>query len=294
MRTTSKLHVDLPDACDRAVGVAAHLGLAHGGLRGFLVGRDPRASAADSHQGDALVIGPRPTMRPSWHRRRYAPPSPRSPAATRCSPSWSLASGRSGTGPATRPGRSARSSARSCSSSSPAMPRRPSTGGSRRPSEATLTPEALTATSDEVLRAAGLSANKLASLRDLSAKRAGRHRRPRAHVAAKRRGAGRAAHQRPRHRPLDGGDVPDVPAPPARRLAGRRPRRAPGLRRSPGASTRRRRRSSSIRWASGSARTGRSSPATAGRPCRCCGPGRPTRRCGDHLNGTVTGPGRRR
>jgi 3-methyladenine DNA glycosylase/8-oxoguanine DNA glycosylase len=34
----------------------------------------------------------------------------------------------------------------------------------------TLTPEAVTATSDEVLRAAGLSANKLASLRDLSSK----------------------------------------------------------------------------------------------------------------------------
>lgn len=33
-----------------------------------------------------------------------------------------------------------------------------------------LTPEALTAASDEALRAAGLSANKLASLRDLSAK----------------------------------------------------------------------------------------------------------------------------
>ena len=33
-----------------------------------------------------------------------------------------------------------------------------------------LTPEALSATSDEALRAAGLSANKLASLRDLSAK----------------------------------------------------------------------------------------------------------------------------
>lgn len=34
----------------------------------------------------------------------------------------------------------------------------------------TLTPETLTATSDKALRAAGLSANKLASLRDLSAK----------------------------------------------------------------------------------------------------------------------------
>jgi 3-methyladenine DNA glycosylase/8-oxoguanine DNA glycosylase len=34
----------------------------------------------------------------------------------------------------------------------------------------TLTPEALTAASDEALRAAGLSANKLASLRDLSAR----------------------------------------------------------------------------------------------------------------------------
>ncbi len=34
----------------------------------------------------------------------------------------------------------------------------------------TLTPEALMGTSDEVLRAAGLSANKLASLRDLSAR----------------------------------------------------------------------------------------------------------------------------
>jgi 3-methyladenine DNA glycosylase/8-oxoguanine DNA glycosylase len=34
----------------------------------------------------------------------------------------------------------------------------------------TLTPESLNATSDEALRAAGLSANKLASLRDLSAK----------------------------------------------------------------------------------------------------------------------------
>src|SRR5436309_13718975 len=33
-----------------------------------------------------------------------------------------------------------------------------------------LTPETLAATSDEALRAAGLSANKLASLRDLSAK----------------------------------------------------------------------------------------------------------------------------
>jgi DNA-3-methyladenine glycosylase II len=34
----------------------------------------------------------------------------------------------------------------------------------------TLTPEALNAASDETLRAAGLSGNKLASLRDLSAK----------------------------------------------------------------------------------------------------------------------------
>ena len=108
-------------------------------------------------------------MRPSWHRRPYAPPSTRSPAATRCSPSWSPALGRSAIGPATPRGRAARVRAivfqQLAGHAAQAIYARVQTavGG-------TLTPEALMGTSDEVLRAAGLSANKLASLRDLSAR----------------------------------------------------------------------------------------------------------------------------
>jgi hypothetical protein len=64
----------------------------------------------------------------------------------------------------------ARSSGRSSSSSSPAEPRRRSTAASGPPSATNLTPESLSAVSDAALRSAGLSANKLASLRDLSAK----------------------------------------------------------------------------------------------------------------------------
>ena len=157
----------------------------------------------------------------------------------------------------------------------------------------TLTPEALTATPDEVLRAAGLSANKLASLRDLSARvldgtvvLARTSRRSDEELVARLtsvRGIGRWTAEMYLMFQLRRPDVWPVDDLGVRRATG-----------SPGASTRRRRRSSSIRWASGSARTDRSSPAIAGRPCRCCGPGRPTPRCGDHLNGTVTGPGSRR
>ena len=87
-----------------------------------------------------------------------------------------------------------------------------------------------------------------------------------------------AARHRPRHRPLDRRDVPDVPAAPPRRLARRRPRRPTGLR--PRLATRPAtdRRRSSNRSASASDPTARSSPATAGRPSRSCAPAAPTRR----------------
>ena len=81
----------------------------------------------------------------------------------------SPASARSATARGTRTGRSPPSCARSSSSNSPAARRRRSTAacGQR---WANLTPEAFNSVSDADLRAAGLSANKLASLRDLSAK----------------------------------------------------------------------------------------------------------------------------
>src|SRR5438105_3642661 len=57
---------------------------------------------------------------------------------------------------------------------------------------------------------------------DLASLSGRRGRGPRSRARAARHGAG--------HRPLDGGDVPHVRAAQARRLARRRPRRAPGLR----------------------------------------------------------------
>ena len=97
---------------------------------------------------------------------------------------------------------------------------------------------------------------------------------------APRRGDHRAAHLRARHRPLDRRDVPHVRAAAARRVAGRRPRRAPGLRPGLWASTRRRRRAGSARWATASGPTAPSPPATAGRRSRCTAPA-PPRSCAD-------------
>ena len=83
-----------------------------------------------------------------------------------------------------------------------------------------LTPEALNAVSDETLRAAGLSGDKLALLRDLTANvldgtvvLTHTSRRSDEELIERLRRAW--------HRPLDGRDVPDVPAAPARHLAGR-------------------------------------------------------------------------
>ena len=73
------------------------------------------------------------------------------------------------------------------------------------------------------LRAAGLSANKAASLRDLAAKVARRHRRARPEGLAPgvRRGGHRPADRGAGHRGVDGADVPDLPAAPPRRVADR-------------------------------------------------------------------------
>ena len=84
---------------------------------------------------------------------------------------------------------------------------------------------------------------------------------------ARRRGDRRPPGHGARHRPLDRRDVPHVRAAAARRLAGRRPRRAPGLRHRlghrPAAGAKRLRPS-----ATASAPTAASSRATAGRPWR--------------------------
>ena len=77
------------------------------------------------------------------------------------------------------------------------------------------------ASSDEALRGVGLSGQKVGYLRDLS--RAHRRRTAAARRArrAARRGGHRAADRGQGLRPLDGRDVPDVPAASARRAAGR-------------------------------------------------------------------------
>ena len=89
--------------------------------------------------------------------------------------------------------------------------------------DGTVEPAAVVAISDDALRAAGLSANKAASLRDLAAKVLD------GTVVLEPRGIARESdargHRPPDHgaghRGVDGADVPDVPAAPPRRVADR-------------------------------------------------------------------------
>ena len=141
-----------------------------------------------------------------------------------------------------------------------------------------LTAETLSLTSDEALRSAGLSANKLASLRDLTDKVLNGTIDFARLAASVRRRDRRPAHQRARHRQLDSGDVPDVRTSQIGRVAGRRPRRPAGLRAGLGhrsAADCRRRCSPS---ANGFARTAPFSPAIAGRPLRSTA-AEPTQAC---------------
>ncbi len=173
--------------------------------------------------------------------------------------------------PRTRTGISARSFGRSSSSSSPGARRARSTGACgrrRRRADA----RGARGVPDEQLRAAGLSAAKLASLRDLTAKVLDGTVVLDASAPSQRRRDRRAARHRARHRPLDGPDVPDVRAAPARRW----PVDDLGVRRATG-------------WRGGStpAPTAeeleplgdrfrpyrRWSPGTAGRPSPCCAAG---------------------
>ena len=82
----------------------------------------------------------------------------------------SHSSDRSSTGRATQTDTSEHSSARSCSNNSAGRAARAIHERVRATVPGKLTPAALTAVPDQTLLAAGLSANKLASLRDLSAK----------------------------------------------------------------------------------------------------------------------------
>ena len=95
-----------------------------------------------------------------------------------------------------------------------------------------VTPDALLASSDETLRAVGLSAAKVRSLRDLATKVLD------GTVVVSPRSLARqsdeevtaTADNRARHRPVVGRHVSHVPAAPARRVAGRRLRRTQRLR----------------------------------------------------------------
>ena len=179
------------------------------------------------------------------------------------------------TGRATRTGRTA-PGRRSSTSSSPAAPPRRSTAASSPAVGELATPGAPgSAVGDAGLRAAGLSGNKLASLRDLSAKALDGSATPVGALSKRSddelvaelqtvRGIGRWTAEMYLMFELR----------PARRLAGRRPRRAPGLRRRLGPRAERPRPAARARWASASARTGRSSRATAGRQLRCWAPAR--------------------
>ena len=92
------------------------------------------------------------------------------------------------------------------------------------------TAAAVLATPDDVLRA-GLSAAKVAAVRDLATKVDGTV--SLARIGACRRCRRRRAHAGARDRTVDGGDVPDLPATAPRRVAGRRPRRAHRVRAHP-------------------------------------------------------------
>ena len=74
------------------------------------------------------------------------------------------------------------------------------------------------------------------------------------------------AHAGARHRTVDGRDVPHVPARPARRVAGRRPRRPQGVRRDPRPARHADAEARSRRSATRCGRTGRWRPGTAGGP----------------------------
>ena len=136
-------------------------------------------------------------------------------------------------------------------------------------------------------RAAGLSGAKTASIRDLAAK-VGDGTVPLAPLSRLDDEAIiRAARDRPRHRPLDGGDVPDLRARPAGRVARRRPRRPRAAGGWSRASRRRRRPRRCARSASATDPSARWRPGTAGRPSTR--PAARTRR--DSQLGAGAGPG---
>ena len=94
---------------------------------------------------------------------------------------------------------------------------------------APVAPESVLAANPETLRAAGLSANKLAAIVDLAAKFVdGTVPTHDLDGLSGRRDRG-SPRDRPRRRSLDRRDVPPLPAAPARRLAGRRSRGAQRL-----------------------------------------------------------------
>ena len=86
-----------------------------------------------------------------------------------------------------------------------------------------FTPQQLLAASDDELRAAGLSRQKLAYLRDLSEKFAGGQLSEGEFAAEEDEEVIRKVTAGQGDRPLDGGDVPDLLAGPAGRAAGGRP-----------------------------------------------------------------------
>ena len=171
-----------------------------------------------------------------------------------------------------RPARhSSRCSARSCSSSSPVPRRGPFTGGSSRCWAVRRSrPSAVLAANPETLRAAGLSANKLAAIIDLAAKFVdGTVPTDDLDGLSDDEIVARLV-TRSRCRALDGRDVPALPAPPSRRLAGGRPRCAQRLGTDPrdgGAADPEGARRSSV---TSSARTGAPPPGTAGARSRRC------------------------
>ena len=145
-------------------------------------------------------------------------------------------------------------------------PRRRSSAGSWRcfPTAPIPAPPPSPRIDERRLRGVGLSGQKVGYLRDLCARIAdGRLRLDELDVA-RRRSGDRAADGGEGLRPVDGGDVPDVPPAPARRAAGRRPRH-------------RQRRAAAVRAAqaarcrSGCRRSARPGGRTARWPAGTCG-----------------------
>ena len=91
-------------------------------------------------------------------------------------------------------------------------------------------PDTFLAAPEEMLRACGLSANKMKALRDLAAKTLDGTVPTLARIRRmSRRGDRRAADTGARRRPVDGGDAADLPPGPAGYFSGERLRRAQGL-----------------------------------------------------------------